>query len=72
MSIAMVLQQKLAQPKGAEVSDQQRMMTMFMPVFMCIIFYNMPSGLVLYWLVNTVIMLILQEFVLKIKQPKPA
>ena len=29
-------------------------MNTMMPLIMVFIFYNMPSGLVLYWLVNTV------------------
>ena len=28
-------------------------MNTMMPLFMVFIFYNMPSGLVLYWLINT-------------------
>jgi YidC/Oxa1 family membrane protein insertase len=30
------------------------MMTWFMPIIMTVFFYSMPSGLVLYWLVNNV------------------
>jgi membrane protein insertase Oxa1/YidC/SpoIIIJ len=30
-----------------------------------LIFYNMPSGLVLYWFTNTIFMIVIQEVVLK-------
>jgi len=33
------------------------------------IFYNMPSGLVLYWFTNTLFMLLIQEVVLKARKP---
>ncbi len=73
MIIAMFLQQKVAQPKATQ-TEQQKMMAIMMPLLFGIIFYNLPSGLVLYWLTNTIIMIILQEFVLKVRHttPKPA
>jgi YidC/Oxa1 family membrane protein insertase len=60
MVIAMVVQQKLSTKfMGAAVTDeqreQQRMMLILMPIIFGFIFYNMPSGLVLYWVVNTVL-----------------
>jgi len=60
MVIAMVIQQKLSTKfMGAAVTDeqreQQRMMLILMPIIFGFIFYNMPSGLVLYWVVNTVL-----------------
>ncbi|MFC1808349.1 membrane protein insertase YidC [Candidatus Omnitrophota bacterium] len=70
MAAAMFFQQKLSQPKGAEISEQQRMMSTMMPIMMCFIFYNLPSGLVMYWLTNTVTMLILQEVILKARPQK--
>ncbi|MFH1477032.1 MAG: membrane protein insertase YidC [Verrucomicrobiota bacterium] len=36
---------------------QQKMMLFFMPVMMLVMFYSMPSALVLYWSTNTVIMI---------------
>ena len=36
---------------------QQKMMLIFMPVMMLVMFYSMPSALVLYWSTNTVIMI---------------
>ncbi len=57
---AMFVQQRLssAQMQAADPQAQQmqRMMLYFMPLFFGFIFYPMPSGLVIYWLTNTVVM----------------
>ncbi len=50
MGIAMFIQQKLT-----NVDPKQRMMVYIMPVFMAVIFMNMPAGLNLYWLTNNVL-----------------
>jgi YidC/Oxa1 family membrane protein insertase len=50
MSVAMYFQTKLTPTSGG---GQMAMMNTMMPLIMIFIFYNMPSGLVLYWLVNT-------------------
>ena len=59
MAGMMIVQQKLNDP-GAGMTDeqasQQKMMMLMMPVFFGFILYNMPSGLVLYWLTNTMLM----------------
>jgi len=70
MALAMFVQQKISQPKGAETSEQQRMMSIMMPIMFGFIFYNMASALVLYWLTNTVFVLLLQEVVLKSRKPE--
>jgi len=67
---AMVMQQKMStKSMGAAVSDeqkqQQKMMLIIMPIMFGFIFYNMPSGLVLYWVVNTVLTIVEQAAVLK-------
>ena len=49
MTATMVLQQRLTPTAG---DPQQQKMMAFMPVMMLFIFYNMPSGLVLYWSVS--------------------
>jgi YidC/Oxa1 family membrane protein insertase len=55
MTAGMVVQSLLTLPgKGAVQSEQQKMMA-FMPVIFGFLFYNMPSGLVLYWTVNTLL-----------------
>jgi len=59
MLLMMVVQQKLSQGATAAVTQeqasQQKMMMIVMPVFFGFLFYNMPSGLVLYWLTNTIL-----------------
>ena len=69
MAIAMWAQQKISQGGGKQVSEQQKMMSTIMPVMFGFIFYNMPSGLVLYWFTNTLFMLLIQEVVLKARKP---
>jgi YidC/Oxa1 family membrane protein insertase len=39
---------------------QQKLMVFFMPVMMLVLFYNMPSALILYWTANQVIMIVQQ------------
>ena len=51
MAVAMYFQTKLTPTTGG---GQMAAMNTMMPLFMVFIFYNMPSGLVLYWLVNTI------------------
>ena len=60
MAISMWAQTKLQQPVGAAMADnpmaqQMKLMTTLMPVMMFVFFYSSPSGLVLYWLVNTLL-----------------
>ena len=52
MSVAMYFQTKLTPTSSA--GGQMAAMNTMMPLIMIFIFYNMPSGLVLYWLINTV------------------
>jgi YidC/Oxa1 family membrane protein insertase len=70
MVLAMVIQQKLSSStmsmaQTPEQAQQQRMMMVIMPVMFGFIFYNMPSGLVLYWLTNTVLMAVEQVIMFK-------
>ncbi len=53
MAVAMYFQTKLTPTSGA--GGQMAAMNTMMPLFMIFIFYNMPSGLVLYYLVNTIL-----------------
>lgn len=67
---AMVVQQKIStKTMGAAVTpeqkQQQKMMMVMMPVVFGFIFYNMPSGLVLYWVINTVLTIVEQAAILK-------
>lgn len=57
----MAVQQKMTQVGSAkdmteEQKSQQKMMMLMMPVIFGFMFYGMPSGLVLYWLTNTILM----------------
>jgi YidC/Oxa1 family membrane protein insertase len=67
MGGAMLYQSKLGgSPTGDGVPQAQtKMMTYLMPVIFTIFFYGMPSGLVLYWLVNNVLSIVQQYFVQK-------
>jgi YidC/Oxa1 family membrane protein insertase len=65
MSVAMFIQQKVSQPGGHAQTEQQKQMAVFMPVLFGIIFYNLPSGLVLYWLTNTSLMIAYQGVIKK-------
>jgi len=50
-------------PSGA--AGQAAAMNKIMPIFMTVIFYRMPSGLVLYWLVNNILSVIQQYYIHK-------
>ena len=43
----------------------QRKMMYIMPIIFTLMFWGFPSGLVLYWLTNSVVSMIVQYFVLK-------
>lgn len=62
MALAMWAQTKISAstssaPAGGEnmMAQQMKMMNTMMPLMMFFIFYRSPSGLVLYWLVNTIL-----------------
>ena len=68
MVVMMFAQQKIQGSNAAMTPDQagqQKMMLLMMPVFFGFLFYNMPSGLVLYWLTNTILMTSEQLFLKK-------
>lgn len=61
MAIGMFFQQKLSSGSATGSSaEQQKIMLIVMPVMFGFIFYSMPAGLVIYWLVNSILMLIFQ------------
>jgi len=63
--VAMLVQQKMTpMAMGGQNETQQKMMQ-YMPIFFGFIFYNMPSGLTVYFLVTTVLGLVQQYFVQK-------
>lgn len=61
MTIGMFVQQKFSMTAGSTGSaEQQKLMMVIFPLMFGFIFYRMPSGLVLYWFVNSTLMLIYQ------------
>ncbi len=55
----MALQQRITQaatPATGDQASQQKMMMIMFPLLFGFLFYKMPSGLVLYWLTNTILM----------------
>lgn len=65
MAILMFLQQKMSQVSlSSAAAEQQRLMSVIFPLMLGAVFYRMPSGLVLYWTMNSLLMIIYQ---LKVK-----
>lgn len=60
MALAMFFQQKISMSKSAGANEQQKMMLFLMPIIFGMAFYRVPSGLVLYWITNSLLMLIYQ------------
>lgn len=63
MAGGMFVQQKFTTPsldKTSSAAEQQKIMGVLMPVIFGVLFYKMPSGLVLYWFVNNILMLAFQ------------
>lgn len=56
MTVTQIWQQKLTPAAGDPM--QQKMMMWMMPIMMLMFLYSMPSGLVLYWTANQVMMII--------------
>ncbi len=65
MALAMFFQQKISMSKTAGANEQQKMMLFLMPIIFGMAFYRVPSGLVLYWITNSLLMLIYQARVYK-------
>ena len=58
MAIGMFFQQKISSSAmSGAAAEQQKTMLIIMPIMFGLIFYRMPSGLVLYWLINSMLML---------------
>ena len=62
MGISMYIQQKLT-PMSADATQAKIMM--FLPVMMTVFFLNFPAGLVLYWLVNNVVSVLQQWYIMQ-------
>jgi YidC/Oxa1 family membrane protein insertase len=65
MGVGMFIQQKMT-----TTDPQQAKMMMFMPVIFTVMFWSFPSGLVLYWFVNSIVSMAGQYFVMNKKPPK--
>lgn len=63
--VAMLLQQRMTPMAATGQSESQQKMMQFMPIFFGFIFYSMPAGLTVYFLVTTVLGLVQQYFVQK-------
>ena len=61
------IQQKImtSATSGQETNQQMQSMLYMMPLMMLFIFYNMPSGVTLYYLVSGALSLVQQYFILK-------
>ena len=58
MVIATFIQQKYSNTNSSAISnEQQKIFSIIFPIMFGFIFYKMPSGLVLYWFVNNLLML---------------
>ncbi|MDD5668434.1 MAG: membrane protein insertase YidC [Candidatus Omnitrophica bacterium] len=58
MVIATFIQQKYSNTNSSAISnEQQKIFAIIFPIMFGFIFYKMPSGLVLYWFVNNLLML---------------
>jgi YidC/Oxa1 family membrane protein insertase len=65
MVVTWVIQQMtMPKPVDPQQAQQQKMM-MFMPIIFGVMFYSMPSGLVLYWLTNTALGIVEQWWIKK-------
>ncbi|MFH0739057.1 MAG: membrane protein insertase YidC [Candidatus Omnitrophota bacterium] len=57
MTIGMFIQQKISTVATGSNAEQQKLMLIIFPLMFGLIFYRMPSGLVLYWFINSTLML---------------
>ncbi|RKY37208.1 MAG: hypothetical protein DRP78_01670 [Candidatus Omnitrophota bacterium] len=71
LPIVMVIVSFIQQKKtvASQANEQQKTMALIMPIFMGVIFYNFPSGLVLYFLTNTIFSIAAQS-ILSVKSEK--
>lgn len=68
MTVGMFIQQKIsARTTSGTSAEQQKMMMVLFPLLFGFIFYHMPSGLVLYWFINSTLMLFYQIRITRLK-----
>ena len=63
MTVTTIVQQKLTTVDSG--NNSQKIMMMLMPIFMLYIFWQMPSGLVLYWTIQNALQIAHQYYVMK-------
>lgn len=68
MGLSMFLQQRLS---PAPQDPTQAKVMMFLPVLLTLMFLHFPAGLVLYWLVNNLVSISQQWYVMKTMDRKP-
>lgn len=69
MAVTMGLQSALTPSTGDK--QQQRMMMVFMPVMMLVMFYSFPSALSLYWTLSQVLSIVQMYYIRKKYTPAP-
>lgn len=69
MGASMVLQQKLTPMSPGMDPTQARMMSTIMPVMFTVMFYQFPSGLVLYWFVSNLLAIAHQAWMNRAQSP---
>ncbi|MBI5365564.1 MAG: membrane protein insertase YidC [Planctomycetes bacterium] len=63
--------QSWLQPKSPDPDQQQMQRTMqFMPVMFGLMMYNMPAGLIIYWMTSTCLGIAEQQYIKKVLLPK--
>jgi YidC/Oxa1 family membrane protein insertase len=67
MAISMVITQRMTPMTGMD-PVQAKMMTTVMPVMMLVLFYQFPSGLVLYWMISNFLGIAQQLWVRKTRE----
>jgi YidC/Oxa1 family membrane protein insertase len=68
MTVGMFIQQRISAGTTTSVSaEQQKLMMVLFPLLFGFIFYHMPSGLVLYWFINSTLMLFYQIRMTRLK-----
>jgi YidC/Oxa1 family membrane protein insertase len=66
MAIGMLIQQKMSAVNASgQTAEQQKIMMVVFPIMFGVMFYNVPAGLVMYWFLNSTLMLLYQLKVMK-------
>ncbi len=67
MGLTMLIQQKITGVSSADPT--QKTLVYLLPLMFTVIFWNFPSGLVLYWFTNSIISLVIQLAIILRQQP---